>query len=149
MAEKLKGINLTIKDNEIHALLGPNGNGKSTLLSVIAGVTDNTTIVSRGSVNTPEKLMERAKKLAYMQQTETSTWNFSVEDYVLQGRFAHSNCGHYSENDRTVVEEVLLELGLQNFAGRTVHSLIAAILFSISITLQSTPTIATCFPVLS
>lgn len=33
----LKGINLTIKENEIHALVGPNGNGKSTLLSTIMG----------------------------------------------------------------------------------------------------------------
>lgn len=33
----LKGIDLIINDNEIHALMGPNGNGKSTLLSAIMG----------------------------------------------------------------------------------------------------------------
>ena len=35
--EILKGINLVIEENEIHALMGPNGNGKSTLLSTIMG----------------------------------------------------------------------------------------------------------------
>jgi Fe-S cluster assembly ATP-binding protein len=33
----LKGINLEVKTSEIHALMGPNGNGKSTLLSAIMG----------------------------------------------------------------------------------------------------------------
>ncbi len=33
----LKGVNLTVKSNEIHALMGPNGNGKSTLVSTIMG----------------------------------------------------------------------------------------------------------------
>lgn len=33
----LKGLSLTIKTNEIHAIMGPNGNGKSTLLSTIMG----------------------------------------------------------------------------------------------------------------
>ncbi len=33
----LKGINLTINENEIHALMGPNGNGKSTLLAAVMG----------------------------------------------------------------------------------------------------------------
>lgn len=46
--EILKGINLTIDENEIHALMGPNGNGKSTLLAAIMGNPKYT--VTEGSI---------------------------------------------------------------------------------------------------
>lgn len=35
--EILKGVNLTLNTNEIHAIMGPNGTGKSTLASAIMG----------------------------------------------------------------------------------------------------------------
>ncbi len=33
----IRGLNLEVKEGEVHAIMGPNGSGKSTLASVIAG----------------------------------------------------------------------------------------------------------------
>ena len=33
----LRGVNLIVKQGEVHALMGPNGSGKSTLANVLAG----------------------------------------------------------------------------------------------------------------
>ena len=35
--EILKGVNLEINKGEVHSIMGPNGNGKSTLAAVVAG----------------------------------------------------------------------------------------------------------------
>ena len=35
--EILQGVDLTIRTGEVHAIMGPNGTGKSTLSSVIMG----------------------------------------------------------------------------------------------------------------
>ena len=58
-----------------------------------------------------------------MQQNEFSEWNFTVKDFVLQGRYSHSNGGHYAAADYEVVDGVLRDLDLSAFADRNIHEL--------------------------
>lgn len=77
--EILKGVNLTIKTGEVHAIMGPNGTGKSTLSSVIMGhpkyeVTNGDIILDNESL-LDKAVDERARAglfLAYQYPAEVS-----------------------------------------------------------------------------
>lgn len=124
----LAEVSFSVQAGQLVALCGRNGCGKSTLLSVMAGVSDLGLRVS-GAVRldgrevSAFKRRELAQNIAYMEQTEYSTWNFLVRDYVLQGRFAYSKNGYYSDADDKICLEAISEVGIENLAGRNVHEL--------------------------
>ncbi|MFI3252479.1 MAG: Fe-S cluster assembly ATPase SufC [bacterium] len=94
--EILKGLNLTIKSGEVHAIMGPNGTGKSTLSSVVMGnpkfdVTDGDILLNEKSI-LEMKVDERARAglfLAYQYPSEVS--GVTNSDFVRQ---AAVSCGN-------------------------------------------------------
>ena len=130
----------SLQPGELVCLVGPNGSGKSTLLSVLAGINlDGLKTFSKSSETIPGPLLkmktgnfvpvsslsrkQTAAVISYLQQDEFSTWNFSVMDYVLQGRFCHAENANYSVEDENIAKEAMEQTGISILAERSIHSL--------------------------
>ncbi len=81
--EILRGISLTIKKGEIHAIMGPNGGGKSTLAQVLMGHPDY--VVTKGSIvlnsvditkKTPDQRAKLGLFLGFQYPVEITGVNF-------------------------------------------------------------------------
>ena len=71
--EILKGVNLEIKGGEVHAIMGPNGTGKSTLSSTIMGhpkyhvTSGNVTLNNEDVFRFQVREVENNKKIEYLE----------------------------------------------------------------------------------
>src|SRR5438105_839496 len=89
--EILKGIDLTVRQGEVHALMGPNGSGKSTLANVLMGrpsykVTAGEIVFKGRSITAlaPDKRAQMGLFLAFQYPTEipgVSVVNFMRSAY--------------------------------------------------------------------
>jgi len=87
----LAGVSMTVNRSAIVGLLGPNGSGKTTLLRVLAGMLrpSGGEITLEGSPIAKLKRREMARHIAVVPQETHSTFDFTVMDIVLMGRYAH------------------------------------------------------------
>ncbi|WP_288327622.1 ABC transporter ATP-binding protein [uncultured Clostridium sp.] len=122
----VKGISLSVNDNEFIGLIGPNGSGKSTLLKAIYRVLKP----SSGSVFLDGKDMKDinpktiAKNLAVVSQFNNINFDFKVIDIVLMGRSPHKSLlESENKNDYTIATESLKKVGMDHYANRSFSSL--------------------------
>ncbi|HHD82952.1 MAG TPA: ATP-binding cassette domain-containing protein, partial [Bacteroidetes bacterium] len=85
--EILKGVNLAVKKNSIHTIIGVNGTGKTTLASLIMGlegyIVKSGKILFEGEDISKLSITERAKKgITLGWQIPTSFEGITVREYL-------------------------------------------------------------------
>ncbi len=113
----LQNISLEVQAGEILALIGPNGAGKTTLLKILAGLIRP----KHGSVLVPEP---RAKRVAYLAQSEGLPPEFTVQEVVALGRLPHQGwLGTNTQADKIQIAMALERTDTSQFANRRVQEL--------------------------
>ncbi len=106
----LQGVNLSVEEGEIHAILGANGTGKSTLAYAIMGLSGYKPkagrIIFSGEDITEKTVTERAKLgITLAWQQPASFEGLTIREYLEISRRAGRGCAS--------IEECLALVGLQ------------------------------------
>jgi len=119
----LKGITMTIEQNDFLGIIGPNGGGKTTLLKVILGLIKP----SRGKVlvlgDYPKKTR---KRVGYIPQHNLFDREFPINvwDVVLMGRNGRTGTFHrYDDDDKNAAQQALKTIGMVDFKNRQIGKL--------------------------
>ncbi len=123
----LKGVRLTVKQGEVHALLGENGAGKSTLMNVLTGVfpKDSGTIAFDGKeIDTITIRQSEELGISFVHQELNLFNDLKVYENIFLGKEYQNRLGKL--NKRKMMEDterLFLELGVDINPGELVANL--------------------------
>ncbi len=119
--EILRGVTLTVRSGEVHAVMGPNGSGKSTLLRCLNGSLKPQfgQVFLDGQALAAMDRRAVARQVAVVPQDTRVDVPLRVHEVVMLGRYAHCNTwAQESSEDARIVAACLERLGIVALAGR-------------------------------
>lgn len=119
----LNSLQLELEEGEIGVVLGKNGSGKTTLFKNLLGIQkpESGTITFDGQNLMKLSGRERAKLVAYVPQ-QIQFGELTVFDSILLGRVSYFD-RVVTQTDRDVVNQILHEMHLGNYAWKNVGEL--------------------------
>jgi iron complex transport system ATP-binding protein len=126
LREVLCDLSFAVQAGDFLAIVGPNGAGKTTLLLTVLGLLRPGRGVVRVGDCAVHRLSRRdlARLISYVPQADSRAVSFSVEEFVLLGRYAHrERFAPPDREDRRVIRQAMEVTGTWEFRERPVGSL--------------------------
>ena len=107
----LRDVSFTLDRPELVCVIGPNGVGKTTLVKCINKLLrpDSGSVTLDGEDVLEMRLMDLARKMAFVPNRMDSVFRVSVAEMVLMGRFPFAQ---WANSDREQLQKVLIARGL-------------------------------------
>ncbi|AXI00590.1 ABC transporter ATP-binding protein [Sporosarcina sp. PTS2304] len=122
----VKGLSVHIPDQQVTAIIGANGCGKSTFLKAVTRLIPHqsgTVLLDGGSI-VKHKTKQLAQKLAILPQTQEAASGLTVGELVSYGRFPYQNAmGRLTARDMEVIDWALEVTNTIDFKYRPVDAL--------------------------
>jgi len=122
----INDLSVSIPENKITTIIGPNGCGKSTLLKAISRVlkTKSGAVYLDGRAIHQLETKEVAKRMAILPQTASAPEGLTVFELVSYGRFPHQKgFGSLKQEDYKYIYWALDVTGLNEFKDRPIEAL--------------------------
>ena len=119
--QALKKVDMSVKQGEVHCLIGANGAGKSTLMKILAGVyaKDEGNIVFQGkSVNITDPISSARLGVSVIHQELSLTQNLSVAENIFLGKYPKKcallvNWNELNERAQTLTNSLGIKLDVK------------------------------------
>lgn len=149
----LRGVNLSLHEGEVHALVGENGAGKSTLINVLGGIhqkDDGEILINGATANITDVLSARDLGISIIHQELVLAPYLTVAENIFINREPLKNgllnYGTMYENAQRFVDELGLELKVDKkiieltIAQQQMVEIVKAVSFDAKIIVMDEPT---------